>query len=128
MHKTPAEWSKVQAAMVTAGSVAQATNVLQMALDDIAQLAAERHASIEAIMLIDARHEIESLMGEWAVSVDNAIELVERWHPDARLQLTRDPDLDGWWARFADDPNSVQAETASLAIMAALGRHGGAKE
>lgn len=39
MHKTPAEWLKVRAEAVTSGSVAQATNVLQMALDDIAVLA-----------------------------------------------------------------------------------------
>ena len=41
MHKTAAEWSKVRAQAVTSGSVAQATNVLQMALDDIASLAAK---------------------------------------------------------------------------------------
>lgn len=39
MHKSAAEWSKVMAQAVTSGSVAQATNVLQMALDDIAELA-----------------------------------------------------------------------------------------
>lgn len=38
MHKTAEQWAKVKAASVTAGSVAQATNVLQMALDDIACL------------------------------------------------------------------------------------------
>jgi len=38
MHKTGSQWAQVKAASVTAGSVAQATNVLQMALDDIAAL------------------------------------------------------------------------------------------
>ena len=38
MNRTFEEWSKVKASAVTAGSVAQATNVLQMALDDIAEL------------------------------------------------------------------------------------------
>jgi hypothetical protein len=39
MNRTVQEWAKVSAEAVTAGSVAQATNVLQMALEDIATLA-----------------------------------------------------------------------------------------
>jgi hypothetical protein len=39
MHKTAKEWSAVKAPAVTSGSVAQATNVLQMALEDIAGMA-----------------------------------------------------------------------------------------
>ena len=38
MHKSLAQWAKVEAAAVTAGSTAQATNVLQMALDDLKAL------------------------------------------------------------------------------------------
>ena len=45
MHKTAAEWSLVHADKVTAGSVAQATNVLQMALDDI-QILAQINANL----------------------------------------------------------------------------------
>ncbi len=37
-HKTASEWACVKAEAVTSGSVAQATNVLQMALDDLAAL------------------------------------------------------------------------------------------
>lgn len=40
MNKTPAEWADVKAEAVVAGSTAQATNVLQMALDDIATMGA----------------------------------------------------------------------------------------
>lgn len=39
MHKSPKDWSAVIPEMVTSGSVAQATNVLTMALQDIAELA-----------------------------------------------------------------------------------------
>lgn len=39
MNKTPEEWAKVSPAAVTEGSRAQAQNVLQMALEDIAAMA-----------------------------------------------------------------------------------------
>lgn len=42
MNRKPEEWAKVDAAAVVAGSNAQAHNVLKMALQDIAKLAAER--------------------------------------------------------------------------------------
>jgi hypothetical protein len=42
MNRTPEEWAKVDAAAVVAGSNAQANNVLKMALQDIARLAADR--------------------------------------------------------------------------------------
>jgi len=40
MHRTPQEWAAVSARAATSGSPAQAENVLQMALDDIAALSA----------------------------------------------------------------------------------------
>lgn len=40
MHRTPKEWAGVSAYAATSGSQAQAENVLRMALDDIAALAA----------------------------------------------------------------------------------------
>ena len=52
MNKTAAEWSAVKAASVTAGSVAQATNVLQMALDDIAAL----HRALAPFVAAYAKH------------------------------------------------------------------------
>lgn len=42
MNRTPEEWALVKADAVVAGSSAQARNVLQMALDDIAGLSADR--------------------------------------------------------------------------------------
>lgn len=48
MHKTAEEWAKVQAAAVTSGSVAQATNVLQVALDDIQRQAFFLARQVEA--------------------------------------------------------------------------------
>ena len=42
MNRTVNEWAGVKVASVFGGSEAQARNVLQMALDDIAALAAER--------------------------------------------------------------------------------------
>lgn len=42
LHRTPEEWSKVDPKAVVSGSSAQAENVLKMALQDIARLAADR--------------------------------------------------------------------------------------
>lgn len=52
-------------------------------------------------------------------NIDAALGLVERLIPSARLQLTRDPDMVGWWARLDDAPHSEQAETPALAILLA---------
>lgn len=41
MNRTPEEWSLVKPDAVVAGSAAQARNVLEMALQDIARMAIE---------------------------------------------------------------------------------------
>ena len=49
MNKTAAEWAKCSSAAIVAGSAAQAKNVMQMALDDIAAMDL-RTARLEATL------------------------------------------------------------------------------
>lgn len=58
MHKTPKDWAAVIPKMAASGSVAQATNVLTMALQDIAELAKALEAS--ECGMRDMRAELEA--------------------------------------------------------------------